>query len=169
MKTVAPDSLVGQIPRQRIFGGKLRLRAMEGGVETRDLRQRGMKFCQRRDGVEVMRLMQRRQRNETGQFRNDVRIDADRARIAHSAMHDAMPGRDQFTIGKARIEPAQECRHDLFMRRGLRQLLVGQAVSGAILRREMNPVAQSLVGAFANEVAPGRLLVRRKQRELDAR
>ena len=169
MKTVAPDSFVGQIPRQRIFGGKLRLRAMEGGVKTRDLRQRGMKFCERRDGVEVMRLMQRRQRNETGQLRDHFRVDANRTRVAHPTVHDAVSGRDQFAVGKARIEPAQKRRHDILMRRGLCQLLVGQPVSGAILRGEMNPVAQSLVGALANEIASGRPLVRGKQREFDAR
>ena len=78
MKSVAPDAFVGQAPRQRKVGGDFRLRAVKGGVEAGDLRQRRMKFRKRRDGGEVMRLMQRRQRNEAGQLRDHLGIDAHR-------------------------------------------------------------------------------------------
>ena len=114
----------------------------------------------------MIRLVQRRQRNE---LLDHISIDADRASIAHSAVHDAVPGRNQFPVRKARFEPSQKRCDDIFMRRGFRQLLVDQPVSGAMLRGETNPVSQSFVGAFANEIAPCRPPVSGKQRELDAR
>jgi hypothetical protein len=118
VEAVAPDSLVGQVARQRVSGGEFRLRAVEGGVETRHLRQLGVKFRKRRDGVEVVRLMQRRQRNQAGQFVDDIRIDANRAGIVRSAMHDAVPGCDQLPVGKARFEPAKQVCDDVLVRSG---------------------------------------------------
>ena len=51
---------------------------MKGGVETGDLRQRGVQLRKRRNRSEMMRLMQRRQRDKTAQLGNDAFIDTDR-------------------------------------------------------------------------------------------
>jgi len=64
MKPVPPDPLGSEPARQREGGGDFGLSMMERGVEARDLRERGMKLREGRDGGKVMGLMERCQRNE---------------------------------------------------------------------------------------------------------
>ncbi len=64
MEPVSSNALGGEPARQRKGGGDLRLRMVEGGVEACDLRQCGVKLRERIDSGKVMRLMERRQRDE---------------------------------------------------------------------------------------------------------
>ena len=163
MESVAPDSLVGQAARQREGGSDLRLGVVKGGVEAGDLRQCRMEFCNCRDGGEMMRLMQRRQWDEAGQFGDHLGIDTHRPLVARPAMHDAVPGRDQLVVREIAV-PSQ--------RRSAAsasswvvpsaQILVDQRRSGAVLGGEMSPVPESCVLAFAKEVLPRRPLVGRE-------
>ncbi len=68
VESIAPDPLIRNRARQRVSGGDLGLGVMEGGIEARDLRQCRVKLRDRGDRRKIVRLMQRRQWNETLQF-----------------------------------------------------------------------------------------------------
>ena len=69
VEPVAPNSLFCQAARQSKGGGDFRLGVVEGSVEAGDLRQARVQFRKRRDGGEVMRLMERGERDEPGRVR----------------------------------------------------------------------------------------------------
>ena len=60
------------------------------------------------DGGKIMGLMERRQRNEAAQLVDDRRIDTDGRGIERSAMHHAMPGRDEAMVVELAFDPAQK-------------------------------------------------------------
>ena len=75
MEPVAPNALFGEPARQREGGSDLRLGMVKRRIETGDLRQGRVQLRDRRDGGEMMRLMQRSERNEASQFGNDLSVD----------------------------------------------------------------------------------------------
>ena len=82
-----------------------------------------MQFRKRGDCAEMMRLMQRRQRNKARQLVDYLGIDANRPVVERAAVDDAMPGRDQCLFGKARLEPAKKRCNDVLVRPGLREII----------------------------------------------
>ena len=131
----------------------------------------GMQLRQRRDGGEVMRLMQRRQRNERRQLGDDRGIDANRRGIARSAMHHAMAGRDQLAGPESALSSQR--------RSAAKRILMGRAPSASCSSTSALPARSFAVKctrcpmpshcAFANQIAPARPLIAGKERELDAR
>jgi hypothetical protein len=70
---------------------------------------------------------------------------------------------------KVIFEPAQKRDQRLFMGSAFRQMFIDQRSSSAILRREMNTVADALALAFAKDALAVRSFMRREHRELDTR
>ena len=62
MKSVAPNARIGKPARQGESLGEMRLAAMKGGIEARDLRNLRRDAHDRADRGEVVRLMERGQR-----------------------------------------------------------------------------------------------------------
>ena len=108
VKAVAPDAFLGELR------GNANAVATAGCERWNEVSKHatcgsvGMKLCKCRDGGEVMRLMQRRQRNEAGQLGDHLRIDANRRRVAHPAMHHAVAGCDQFLVREVRSRASPE-------------------------------------------------------------
>src|ERR1700691_6212436 len=67
VKSIPPDTLVGQPTRQRERGNDRGLSMVKGRIEARDLRQSGVELRERIDGGKIVRLMERRQRNKAAQ------------------------------------------------------------------------------------------------------
>ena len=89
--------------------------------------------------------------------------------IKRSAMHHPMSGRDQLMVLKVVFQPAQKRGQRIFMGGAFCQILIDQRSSGAVFRREMNAVPDTLALTVANDVLPARSFVPREYRELDAR
>ena len=109
VKAVAADALLGVAAGQseRLRHG--RLRAVKGGIEARDLRQRGRAFRDGPDRRQVVGLVQRRQRNERFELGERRGVDENRAREARAAMDDTMPdGHDAMLAEHAASAPAEE-------------------------------------------------------------
>ena len=169
VESVASNSLFGQPPRQGEGGGDLRLGVVEGSVKTRDLRQGRMQLRYRRNGCEVMRPMERSERNKPGQLSDDLSVDAHRFLVPHTTMNDAMPGRDQPALRKTLFEPAQQRGKRILVSCAFSQMLIAERRSGAILGGEMYAVADPRALAVAEKVLARRPLLAGKERELDAR
>ena len=108
-----------------------------------------MQFRDGRDGGEIMRLVQRRERHKLRQFGDDLRVDPHRLVIDRPAMHDAMAGGDHLVLSESagRASAAVPQTHP----RGSRPLpeFVGERRAGGILGDEMRAVADTLDFAFA--------------------
>src|SRR5664279_3946313 len=97
MKAIATDALIMETARQREHRCDVRLRMVEGRIEAGDLRQRRMQARHRFDRQDGMRLMQRRQRNERAQSRDDICIDC----LLYTS--DAADEEDSVDLGGRRI------------------------------------------------------------------
>ena len=96
VEAVAAHALVVEVARQRVAVGVLGMPAVEGGVEAGHLRHGRVDLHCEPDRREIVRLVQRRQRCERGQPRQDGRIDAHRPVVVGTAVHDAVADRPQF-------------------------------------------------------------------------
>ena len=100
VKAVAADAALPQRVRQRQHLLHLRQRAVERGVEARDLRQVRRLGEQDLDRLQRERLVQRRQRDVALQVRQHRMVHADRRRVLAAAVHDAVGhGRGQPSAG----------------------------------------------------------------------
>ena len=109
MEAVAPHAVRGQFARQGELLGECRLAAMEGGVEAGDLRQVRGCFQNRRDGRQIVRLVQWRERHELPELGEDGCVDPRRRGVGGSAMYDAVAERQHVPAGQ-QLAP---CGHDL--------------------------------------------------------
>jgi len=144
VKTVAAHALGGEFARQ---GEQLRdgwLAAVEGGVEAGGLRHLGQGSAHGVDASEVVRLVQRRERDELAQRLNGGVVEADRRGKALAAMHDAMADADDLPAGLVRLQPVDEEAHRRLV------LLVGRA-----LQAEVGIVEHGTVGVLGLEVRLG--------------
>src|SRR5271169_991644 len=116
-----------------------------------------------------MRLMERGERNEPGQFSDDLSVDEYRSLIECAAMHDAMPRRDQTVLREVISDPVQQRCKRIFVGCALIEILIEERRPGAVFGGEMYPVPQARAFAFTEEVLARRPLLAREQRELDAR
>jgi hypothetical protein len=142
---------------------------VERGIEARDLRQRRMELRQRRDGGQVMWLVEWRKRNEAGELSDDCGVDPHWRLVGRAAMDDPMSSCDQAELREATIEPAEKRGKRFLMAGAFGQMLVGERRARTVIRREVNPVTDAFAGAFAEKGDTRRLDVAGEEREFDAR
>ena len=92
---------------------------MEPRVEARDLRHLGHARGERAYRPQVVRLMQRCERHQPLQFRDDLGGDAHRARVVDTAVNDAMSHRAQLPDTGARMQPIEQKCEGAVMTGGL--------------------------------------------------
>ncbi len=90
METVAANAAVGDLGRQGEGLGHLGLVAMKGGIEASHLRQFRLVGQQQADRLEVMRLVQRCQRDELLQVSDDLGSQPHRRSVVEAAVHHPM-------------------------------------------------------------------------------
>ena len=90
METVAANATVGDRGRQGKGLGHLGLVAMKGGIEATHLRQLRLVLQQQADRLEVMRLVQRCQRDELLQVSDDLGGQPHRRSVGEAAVHHTM-------------------------------------------------------------------------------
>ena len=100
VEAVAPHAGFVQLRGQREALRDVGIGAVERGIEAGDLRQLRRALEQAPDRREVVRLMQRRERNQLLERRHHVRIDAHRLREVEPAVHDAMSDADQLVAAR---------------------------------------------------------------------
>ena len=84
---------------------------MESGVEAGDLRRRREGLHRRLDPGEIVRLVQRRERNEPLKLRDRGLVDQHRLDEIRPAVHDAMADRDDRRVVARLPEPAENGAH----------------------------------------------------------
>ena len=99
VKPVTTHAALGDRRRQRERLRDLGLHAMKRRIEARDLRQIGTKLTEYLDRLEVVRLMQRRERRQLRERGHHFGRDEHGLGEVHAAMHDAMPDRHEVMIG----------------------------------------------------------------------
>ena len=169
VKAVALHALPGQRAGQREGRGNVRLAGMKRGIEADDLRDVGVEFPKRADRFQIVRLMQRCERNQKLEIAQHGRRDANRLRIMLAAVHDAMPGGGDIDVLGMRGKPFQQGGKSLVVRCRPTHGPVGQGFLPGVAYEQMQRVADS----FDFAVVSGRVLNRycsgRVQRKLDAR
>ena len=91
MKPVAAHALRVEALRDRIMVRQRRMHAVEGGVETCDLKKPRRADADRPDRREIVGLMQRRQRRVAFEMREHRVVDHHRLVVLRPAADDPMP------------------------------------------------------------------------------
>jgi hypothetical protein len=113
--------------------------------------------------------MQWRKWNQAPQFGDHRRVDADRRRIAGSAMDDAMADADEAVRLKLLREPSQQDVERFLMRCRGGELSIDEPGAGAVHCKKMTSLADVFYFAFAEAVALTRFRRRWKERKFNAR
>ena len=108
MEAIAPQAGLPEFFRQREAGGDLRLGGMESSIEARDLGQGREQCLQRFDRRDIVRLVQRRQRDQRRQLLQRRAVDAHRCRKACAAMHHAMSGAEPVLRARGDVQPRDQ-------------------------------------------------------------
>ena len=109
MKAVAADSLVAEAAWQGNSLRDRRLRLVKCRVEAGDLREGRRHLCDGPHGRHVVRLVQRRQRDQRLQLRHDRSVDPRRRGELRAAMDDPVANRDDAMAGEGTaLTPRQE-------------------------------------------------------------
>ena len=133
--------IIGARQRERV--GHERMAAVEGGVEAGDLRRRRERLHRRLDAGDVVRLVQRRKRDQRPQLREHRRVDEYRLDQVRPAMNDAVAHGDDSARIADLLEPTEDGAHRRSDDR--RGRLAGSKVSSVL-----SPVARLTVPlAFA--------------------
>ncbi len=170
MEAVAAHAALEVLVGQPVELRDALLSLVEGGVETGDLRQIRLHLLHGTDRRQVVRLMQRRQRDEVLEAAHRFRCHQQGSRVVGAAMHDAVADAGQNTALETRAkqsgDPLQRLRMTAHL--ALVPLLVGNPLAGAILDLEPRCGSQALDLADRNGVhLTGR--ADGEQRELEAR
>jgi len=152
MKAVTAHPLFRHAPRKSEVCRLSWLGVVKGRVETGNLCHSRVQSRKRFDGRHVMGLMQRRQRDEPAQFRDDIGIDPNGSREASTAMHDPVPGRDDVAARELLLDPAQNHLQSLLVTRFGAQLPIDQNGAAGVLRDEMSSMSQTFALSFAKNV-----------------
>ena len=104
MEAIAPHAAIGDRRRQREGLRRLGLRAMECGVETGDLGQLGAKLRDDLDRLEVVGLVQRRQRAQLPERSDHFGLDPHGLRERLTAMHDPVAHGDELVVPAAALQ-----------------------------------------------------------------
>ena len=102
---------------------------MEGGVETGDLRQIRMRLADRPNRREIMRLMQRRERDERRKLLDDFVRQEQRRRVFGAAVNDAVTNSRDV----APLKPLCADPHHRLRRRGMIEACVLEAFLNELL------------------------------------
>ena len=140
---------------------------MKGRVEAGHLGQPREARRQCIDCRQIVRLVQRRQRYQRAQVLQDLRIDEPRRDAGNTPMRHAMPCRRQSIGSEMRLDPFEEMREQLIVRRVRVPGPIRKTMTEAVLRRKMRSGADAfdftMDGAAQRlDGAPG------EQRKLDA-
>ena len=108
VKAVALDALGAERARNGEGLGDSRVGAVKGGVETGYLTDFRQQLGDGLDAVEVVRLVQRGERDELFKLADRVRADRHRGREQLAAMDDAVADSDQFGAGLVFLNPGQQ-------------------------------------------------------------
>ena len=123
VEAVAAHALVVIGARQRIGVVDKRMAAMESGVEAGDLRRRWKRLHRRLDTGDIVRLVQRRKRNELLEGRDHGLIDQLRLDQIEPAVDDAVPDRGDGRFISGLPQPAEDGAHrDLVVDMGGRRI-----------------------------------------------
>ncbi len=98
MKAIAADASCREFARQRKFARQRRLASVKSRIEAGDLRHIRCHSGNGPDRGDVMRLVQRRKRDQLLKTGHHLRIDHDRVGIRRSAMHDAVADAGKFRL-----------------------------------------------------------------------
>src|SRR5690349_17092188 len=88
---------------------------MEGGVEAGNLRQSRKAPADDPDRLQIVRLMQRRERHELLERLDSGLVDKHRVRESLAAMDDPMPDRHQLAVFLMLTQPCDEVHQGFFM------------------------------------------------------
>src|SRR5690242_16624509 len=108
VKSVALNARVADVLGQRNELRNRWLTAMKAGVEARDLRDVGKVLGDGVDGGKVMRLVQRREGNQSAQVLQYFRRDERRSRIARATVDDPMADAQHLRAAVTRAQPRGE-------------------------------------------------------------
>ena len=109
MESVAAHARVVELAGQRVHLFEQWLSPVHRGVEAGDLGQGRIAREQRPDRSEVVRLVQRRKRDQLLELRDDRGIDANRLLEAAAAVGDTMPDRRESVVAAVpRPQPVDE-------------------------------------------------------------
>ena len=111
MKSVPAHALIVIGARQGEGVIHKRMAAVEGSVETGDLRRCREGLHRRFDAGNVVGLMERRKRDQGAQPREDRVVDQRRVDQVRPSVHDPMTDRGDRTGVPRLVEPAQYCAH----------------------------------------------------------
>ena len=115
MEAVALHPGFFQVARQPKTPGGRRHRRMEGRIEAAHLRQPGTQRQQRLHRAEIVRLMQRRQRVQLFQCRQNSLIQAHGGGVTLAAMHDAVSDSGNVMAFAARRDPGKQLLQEILM------------------------------------------------------
>ena len=101
VEAIAPYAGLRELARQRELLRQGRLALMEGGVEAGDLRDMRRGLGDRFDGGQIVRLMQRGERNQRASVGHHAGIDPDRRGEFGPAMDHPMPDRGHLLCPRA--------------------------------------------------------------------
>ena len=118
MEAVAANALLEQAPRKREQLGHPRLRAVETVIETGDLRQCRMQLGQRLDCRQIMRKVQRKERDELFNLGNGLVVQPRRAAVGRPAEHHPVSRCRHPDICGVRFDPADDLIDRLPVRDG---------------------------------------------------
>ena len=107
MEPIAAHAFIIECARQGKNIVHERMPTMEGRVETGDLLHMRPRLARRLDAGNVVRLMQRRERDQAAQIVQHLIRNDGRRGIAQTAMHHAVPGRHHLRIGESRTAPGE--------------------------------------------------------------
>ena len=111
MEAVTAHAFVIVGGRQRESVRDERVGAMEGGVEAGHLRKRRESLDRRLDPGDMMRLVQRRKRNEPLELRQHRTVDQNRRGEIRSPVHDAMANGDHLAVVPTLAQPVEDRVH----------------------------------------------------------
>jgi hypothetical protein len=113
VEAVAADTVLVERFRNGVAVGHLRMAAVEGGIEAGNLQDVGLHRADRPDRQEVVRLVQRRQRDQDLQPGDHVIVDGHMRIIGRTAMNDTMTDGNRKRPAVTSPQPASqmaECR-----------------------------------------------------------
>ena len=145
METVAPDAFGMELVRNCVVIRQGIVVAMKRGIEAGDLRQRREVVEQRPDRRQIMRLVQRRQRDVAFQPCHDRMVDQHRAPMIGPAMHDTMADRNGVDLEFVTQPGAGDRHRGRNIRNGLDRISpVGQRITGGTIRAQSRTAADSI-------------------------
>ena len=138
MEAIAPHAALGIFVGQREELGDLGLRAVEGRIEARDLRQVRPVAADEADRLQIVRLVERCERNVLVELREHGIVDQRGTAEIHAAMHDAVANGGKRAAVQMPARPFQDVEHALFMIDGIGRGPgpLAQLLAGRVLGRE---------------------------------